>query len=162
MMLFRIEDISGFGDNPREYNTEEQTPICVNKAEIDNFIAQKIREEINNSKNRELLSYSKSLATCILKYNTFADNELHIYIPRCIDYICYISNKNNIKYKPYSIGNRITGEKKPLFNRNGTIKLRNFVIDISNNTEIDEYLKIYTDTGKKLMLLQKKTMKLLS
>lgn len=149
-MLFRIEDISGFDPKLRTYDVDEFTTPTVNKGQIDNYIASKIREEVNGSKNRNLLSYSKSLATCILKYNKYTDNELHI----CIingwkDYITYISPKNNVKCRFYYIQNRINGN--PLFNKAGDIQLLNFVIDVSDNILVDEYLKHYTTVGKKII-----------
>lgn len=149
-MLFRIEDISGFDPKLRTYDVDEFTKPTVNKKKIDNFIASKIREEVNGSKNRNLLSYSKSLATCILKYNKYTDNELHI----CIingwkDYITYISPKNNTKCRLYDIQNRINGN--PLFNKTGEIQLLNFIIDVSDNILLNEYLKYYSNAGKKII-----------
>jgi hypothetical protein len=147
-MLFRIEDISGFAPKLRTYDVDEFKVPLVDKEQVDIYIAMKIREGINGSKKRELLSYSKSLATCILKYNKYTDNELHI----CIingrkDYISYTSPKDNVKWKYYFIQDRING--KPLFNKSGKIQLRNFVIDVSNNTLVDKYLRYYTNVGKK-------------
>lgn len=149
-MLFRIEDISGFNPNLRIYDVDESTKPLVDKTRIDEYIALKIREEVNGAKSRELLSYSKSLATCILKYNKYTDNELHICIINDIkDYILYISPDGNEKWKPYFIGNRINGE--PLFQKNGKIQLLNFIIDVSNNDLLDNYLRCYTGSGKKVL-----------
>jgi len=148
-MLFRIEDISGFDPNLRKYDVDEYTAsLMVDKTQIDDHIASKIREEINGSKNRALLSYSKSLATCILKYNKFTDNELHICdINNRIDYIKYVSLKGNERCKRYSLQDRVSGRR--LFNRNGKIQLLNFIIDVSNNALVDEYLRYYTSVGRK-------------
>ncbi len=147
-MLFRIEDISGFDPKLRTYDVDEFTAPLVDKEQVDKYIALKIRDEINSSKNRELLSYSKSLATCILKYNKYTDNELHICIINgCKDYISYISTKDNVKWKFYFIEDRINGNS--LFNKSGKIQLLNFVIDVSSNTLVDKYLRFYTDAGKK-------------
>lgn len=149
-MLFRIEDISGFDPNLRTYDAYDFTRPVVSKAQIDIYISSKIRDEVNGSKSRELLSYSKSLATCLLKYNKFTDNELHICIINgVLDIIVYDSQRSNMKYKTYSIRNRING--KPLFNKEGKIRLRGFIIDVSDNNSVDEYLRYYTDTGKKIM-----------
>ena len=149
LMLFRIEDISGFNPKLRTYNTDEFTTLSVNKEDIDKYLALKIREEINGSKCRELLSYSKSLATCILKYNKYTDNELHICnVNGCIDYISYISSNNTNEYIGYSIQNRIHGN--PLFYESGKIDLSSFIIDVSNNTLVDKYFRIYTEVGKKI------------
>ena len=109
-MLFRTEDVSGT-DPILRFN--EETGSCtwhINKAELDIFIANKIRDEINGSKKRELISYSQSLATCLLKYNKFVDNELHIFNPNgCIDYILYKTQSGKIKYKTYSLLDRLYG-----------------------------------------------------
>ncbi|MDE6627235.1 MAG: hypothetical protein K2K56_12805 [Lachnospiraceae bacterium] len=146
-MLFRIEDISGIDPKLRTYDVSEYTPVTVNKEQIDYYIASKIREEVNGSKNRNLLSYSKSLATCLLKYNKGTDNELHIYIDRNINYIFYISPNGHIRHKNYNIQDRINGN--PLFSGTGEIQLLNFEIDVSDNNLLDEYLKYYTTVGKK-------------
>ena len=148
-MLFRIEDISGFDPKLRTYDAGEFIQPTVNKGQIDNYIASKIREEVNGSKNRSLLSYSKSLATCILKYNKYTDNELHI----CNNisghsYITYISPLKKKKRRVYDISNRIIGN--PLFNKAGEIQLVDFVIDVSNNNQLDKYLRYYTGYGKKI------------
>lgn len=149
-MLFRIEDISGFNPNLRIYNVDESAKPLVDKTRIDEYIALKIREEVNGAKSRELLSYSKSLATCILKYNKYTDNELHISIINgFMNYISYISPDGNEKWKYYFIEDRIIG--KPLFQKNGKIQLLNFIIDVSNNDLVDNYLKCYTGSGKKVL-----------
>lgn len=149
-MLFRIEDISGFGALLRTYDADEFSTDLVSKAQIDEHIASKIRKEVNGAKSRSLLSYSKSLATCILKYNKYTDNELHICITNGLrDYILYISPRGNKRCKHYSIQDRIDGE--PLFNGNGKIQLVSFIIDISDNSLIDEYLKRYAKVGKKAL-----------
>lgn len=146
-MLFRIEDISGLDPNLRKYNVNEFVCPIINKVQIDNYIAQKIREEVNGSKNRELLSYSRSLATCILKYNKYTDNELHICFTNGLDdYITYISPEGEVFKIDYSIEDRINGNS--LFDTNGEIRLQNFIIDVSNNILLDQYLRCYTGIGK--------------
>ena len=60
MILFRIEDISGVTPNSREYNIDEFTNYLIDKSKVDEYIAGEIRKEINGSKDRKLLSYSKS------------------------------------------------------------------------------------------------------
>lgn len=149
-MLFRIEDISGFDPKPRTYLVDEFTRPLIDKEEVDKYIALKIREEINGSKSRELLSYSKSLATCILKYNKYTDNELHIcVINGCKDYISYVSPNNILKCKFYSIQDRLN--ENTLFYKRGIIQLLNFIIDVSNNAILDKYLRYYTNVGKKVL-----------
>lgn len=148
-MLFRIEDISGFNPILRDYDCNKITPISLDKAEVDEKIAKMIRDEVNGSNNRILLSYSKSLATCLLKYNKFADNELHIYNDGYArNLIRYISSKGHDQTKSYLIQDRLNNN--PLFKKNGKIGLLGFNIDISNNTLLNKYLCIYTGTGKKV------------
>lgn len=65
-MLFRIEDVSGFEPNYREYEPENYNYIQVDKEDIDSYIATEIRKQINCSNEREVLSYSKSLAMLII------------------------------------------------------------------------------------------------
>lgn len=146
-MLFRIEDISGFDPKLRIYDSCEFNAPVVEKDQIDEFISMKIRAEINNSHERDLLSYSKSLATCLLKYNKFTDNELHIYINYGYNYIKYLSCSDKLKVKNYSIEDRLYGE--PIFNKSGDIELLNFIIDVSNNVLLNQYLKKYQKTEKK-------------
>lgn len=148
IMLFRIEDISGDNNIARNYCCSLDDTYDVNKTEIDAVIASMIRNEINGSDNRILHSYSKSLATCLFKYNNYDDNELHLLCNQYIDAI-YILNQNNI-ITPinYSILNRINGEQFeiPYLSHN---KLISFAIDVSNNTELDTYLRKFTGVGRK-------------
>lgn len=147
MLLFRIEDTHNL-NRSRSYD-DVVAPYTIDKSDVDITIASKIRDEVNGSNKRELLSYSKSLATCILKYNKYTDDELHICeIGGYKDCILYDTNNGRQKLKPYYITERIDGE--PLFKHNGKIELTNFIIDISDNYDVDQYLKKYTDVGKKL------------
>lgn len=100
-MLFRIEDISGFGANLRTYNVEDFSKPIIEKTQIDNYIANLIRDEINGAQGRKILSYSKSLATCLLKYNNFTDNELHICNATKLNYFSYVSRSGIWNYKDY-------------------------------------------------------------
>lgn len=146
-MLFRIEDISGFKPNLRTYDNYEFDEPIIKKEQFDEYISMKIRDEINNSKERDLLSYSKSLATCLLKYNKFTDNELHIYINHSYNWFEYRSRGGKLKVKNYSIRDRLYGE--PIFNKSGDIRLRNFIIDVSNNALLNKYLIKYQKIEKK-------------
>lgn len=146
-MLFRIEDISGFEPQSRTYDLNECNVPIIEKGKIDQYISGKIRAEINNSQTRDLLSYSKSLATCLLKYNNFTDNELHIYDTSEYDYFVYLSSKGKPKCKNYSIEDRLSG--KPLFNKSGNINLCHFIIDVSDNEILNEYLIKYQKIEKK-------------
>lgn len=145
-MLFRIEDISG---DAIKNNTDCAYEVELNKKEVDAYIANEIRRGINGANNSVVTSYSKSLATCILKYNKFNDNELHIGWDYWLNSIYYISTKGNEKRKLYSITNRMSQTPIALFKKGGKIKLKNFAIDVSNNNLVDNYLKRYTGVGKK-------------
>ena len=164
MMLFRIEDTQGVNHNLREYNTENFNFPCINTKEFDFYIAQKIRDEINGSKKRTLLSYSKSLATCILKYNKYCDNDLHVYSDPYINYFSYLTpekyrylkdishSQTNSEYyetfDSYSLERNSNFSDKEIYD---TIYLCSFSIDVSNNQLVNNYLKYHTGTGKKLL-----------
>ena len=137
-MLFRIEDVSGFSlaSLRSEYDS-----CYIKKGEVDKKIATFIRDEVNGSKDRRILSYSKSLAACLLKYNKFTDNELHICFDN-INFIQYASPKGYHKIKDYVIQDRLANIK--LFNPqklNDVIELTHFVVDVSNNEILDNYLR---------------------
>lgn len=149
MLYFRIEDISGFGDNPRTYDLNSNHYHKVKKEDIDIYIADLIRKEVNGSKFRTVFSYSKSLAACLFKYNPYVDNELHIFDCDLCDFIVYISQKNNNECRWYSINDRLSCQR--FFNKNGFINLTNFVIDISDNRGLNRYLQEYTGVGLKKM-----------
>ena len=146
-MLFRIEDVSGFDPNYREYDPENYDYPLVDKEEIDIYIASEIRKQINCSNEREVLSYSKSLATCLLKYNNFADNELHIMSSNYLNSLWYINSNGEYERKPYHIKKRLNGKR--LFQDSGKIKITNFIIDVSDNRLLEKFLQTYTGIGRK-------------
>lgn len=146
-MLFRIEDVSGFEPNYREYEPENYNYIQVDKEDIDSYIATEIRKQINCSNEREVLSYSKSLATCLLKYNNFADNELHIMSSNYLNSLWYINSNGEYERKPYHIKKRLNGKR--LFQDSGKIKITNFIIDVSDNRLLEKFLQTYTGIGRK-------------
>ena len=150
-MLFRIENVNDVDANLRTYCPEDFLCVSVDKAVIDEFIASMIRQEINGAKNRSIWSYSKSLAACILKYNKNADNELHIFDEGInLDSILYVDSDGKLQRDFYSLRERLYwGHKRPFFADGGKITLRNFVIDVSDNDLVDEYLRLYTGKGRK-------------
>ena len=77
-LLFRIEDTENEQGCHRQYALPYDALPKLRISELDKYIANEVRKEINNTKDRRLLSYSKSLGVCLLKYNKFIDNELHI------------------------------------------------------------------------------------
>lgn len=115
---------------------------------IDVYIAESIRNQVNGSNSRDILSYSKSLGTCLFKYNDYCDNELHIYCNpsmTCNTLIYNYEYKSTI-CEDYSLENALN--KIEILKRNEQIRLHNFIIDISNNYILDKYLLKFT--GKHL------------
>lgn len=144
-MLFRIEDINNYDGNHRTYNipTGELQKIDNN---IEYYIANEIRKEINNSKSRRLLSYSKSLGICMLKYNIFGDNELHI-TDAPIDTIMFLHKKDDmiIPY-PFTLSDNFLDD----INLDYDLYLYNFIVDVSDNQALDNYLRKTTGKGRKI------------
>ena len=77
--LFRIEDINGFNPITRVYQNENSNYPVIEAGKLDQYIAEEIRKCVNGSRSRSFLSYSKFLTTCLLKYNNYTDNKLHIF-----------------------------------------------------------------------------------
>lgn len=140
MLLFRIEGNEDWGENKRDYNLP---PIPIQAQELDSYIAEEIKKEVNGSKQRKLLSYSKSLGICLLKYVDYCiDKELHIlyWLYDC-SYIQF--GNNQMDYDLEEVMEQRT------FDTNETIEISNFIIDISDNEMLDQYLRQMTGTGKK-------------
>lgn len=151
-ILFRIEDVSGVNPNLRLYNTTLYDAILIGSNQFDQEIATMICNEVNGAKLRILHSYSKSLATCLFKYNNYVDNELHVFIDNAsyYDKVLYTNYQNIDKIKDYSIVDRVN-DNDTYMNERGPVQLQSFVIDISDNTLTDKYLKKYTGIGLKKM-----------
>ena len=150
MIYFRIEDRANSLGIQRKYQIPvEELPI-IDKQEVEDYIAEEIRKEVNGSRDRGLLSYSKSLGVCLLKHNECTDNELHICRVNEFWYensIQYITSYNEFRSKYYSLESGLDRQK--LFKYNGKIKLYNYVIDIANNTILNKYLLNFTKHGLK-------------
>ena len=150
MIYFRIEDIANCTGIQRNYKLEIEDLPVVNKQDVEYYIAEEIRKEVNGSKDRKLLSYSKSLGVCLLKYNEFVDNELHICNENSMWYentIRYITPNQHFRQKFYTLEAGLSPDR--LFKGNGEIKLYNFVLDIANNELLNDYLMKFTNTGLK-------------
>lgn len=150
MVYFRIEDSANCEGIQRNYQIEKEKLPVMNKQEVENYIAKEIRKEVNGSKDRKLLSYSKSLGVCLLKYNEFLDNELHICNVNNMWYenaIYYFSPNQHCKHKFYSLQDALYS--RGLFKGNDEITLINFVLDISNNKFLSDYLFKFTNTRLK-------------
>ena len=124
MIYFRIEDRANSLGIQRKYQIPvEELPI-IDKQEVEDYIAEEIRKEVNGSRDRGLLSYSKSLGVCLLKYNECTDNELHICSVNEFWYensLQYITSYNEFRYKYYSLESGLDRQK--LFKYNGKIML---------------------------------------
>ena len=149
-ILFRIEDVDGLDPMLRGYQSKDYISYEVNSKNIDRCIAELIADEINGKKTRSLHSYSKSLATCLLKYNKYADNELHIYIDNCMySNMLFIKTVTNENYSiAYDITER-TYNPSILFENCGSISMMGFNIDVADNKVLDDYLHKYVSKGRK-------------
>ena len=130
-MLFRIEDTENIKGFRRQYELPEEDLPRMRLLELDEYIAGEVRKEINNSNDRKLLSYSKSLGVCLLKYNNYTDNELHIshITPNQLCY--YDCKKEQSKVIWYDINYRM--QKYGFKHSNRKIVLYNFSLDVSDN-----------------------------
>lgn len=144
-MLFHIEDEY----RQREYNWNSCAIVQTTGEQINKIIAEEIRKQINGSNNRSVFSASKCLGTVLFKYNQIMTNPLHLIKmePSFVDFsfineygrwerdlVCfYLDNPNYFERR---------------FGRN-EIRLNNYVIDISNDKLIHEYLKESINIGKK-------------
>jgi len=171
-MIFRIEDNESSDGVHRIYRLEDEDLPIINKNELDIFIANEIRKEVNGAKDRRVLSYSKSLGVCLLKYNKNADNEIHINNEIDIIYddgfydsfaypekvVYYNIKKEKLKSEWYDLrtaicehnykqeNTQVVSAKKQ---ETTQIKVCNFAIDISNNELLNDYLKLFTGMGLK-------------
>lgn len=146
-MLFRIEDTENQQGCHRQYIFPVEELPQMRMSEVQTYIANEVRKEINNHNDRKLLSYSKSLGICLLKYNKYTDNELHLS-NLDLDFIYYYDlEKQEQKIKYYSVAEGVYGYKYKHGNRE--IILVNFALDVSNNEQIDFYLKKFTGVGRK-------------
>lgn len=147
MLLFRIDTSSEFNDRSRQYGFPETERIILKGSAIERFIAQETAEEINGSNKRRLISYSKSLGVCLLKYNNYLDNRLlfsNIPFHTCAGYtaLCYCIGHQN-----YSLSYFLqTGLWNFPFEE---AELVNFIVDVSDNNIIQTYFQKHLGKGKK-------------
>lgn len=147
-MLFRIEDSENEGGIQREYCIIPQDLPIMQMSEIEIYVANEIRKEVNGANDRRLLSYSKSLGICLLKYNKYTDSEIHINETYIGDYLDYFDlKKQKREIEPYSLDYALLdiGINKKKHN----VCLVNFALDVSNNDLLDCYLKKYTGVSRK-------------
>lgn len=153
-MLFRVENNQENGGDGkiRNYELSRSELPKMKMKDMEKYIAEEIRKEINGSGNRTLLSYSKSLGVCLIKYNVFSINELHInidnnnYFKNCITYCFKKDSIEDTAYLDFGLGLRGLPEKD---NKNKTVIIKNIEIDVSDNKLVDSYLKKITGVGIK-------------
>ena len=143
-MLFRTEDSFCDEESLVFQNREFLQQIDFSNYELNKTIADLVRAEVNCSQGRKLISFSASLAACLLKYNQYATGPLHIYYNMMYDNIL-IEVQNQDMVLPYSIVNRYYPNDRFIFEG----KIKSFVIDIANNEALNSYLKNHTGVGKK-------------
>lgn len=149
MICFRIEDISNSSGIMRDYNIEYKDLPVMRKGEVKSYIAEQIRKQVNGSKDRMLLSYSKSLAVCLLKYNEYCDNELHICYDDCMVFnsVIYYDEDNNLKWENYSLQDALN--KNVQFDVIDRVRINNFILDVSDNNLLNKYLQEFTGISLK-------------
>lgn len=147
-MLFRIEDSINANGQHRDYTIPVELLPLLKKKDVDYYIANELRKEINNSKDRRLLSYSKSLGVCLLKYNKFTDNEIHMNITDYCGYIKYWNcDYDGVNTEPYDL--EMINLGIGLSKKTKWIKLINFCIDVSNNNLAEIFLENTIDVSRK-------------
>lgn len=148
-MIFRIEDTSNPDGNHRKYSIPLNECPKMPLSDLGGFISNEIRKEVNNAKDRRLLSYSKSLMICLMKYNQYANNELHINTEinyNSCGFIQIIHDSKSL-YIPFDLRYDLSSIKECL--QDLSIILRNFAIDIADNELLDIFLKDNTETHRK-------------
>ena len=148
-MLFRIEDTENVDGHYREYEIPYDNLPKLKIEKLESYVAEEIRKEINNANDRRLLSYSKSLGICLLKYNEFADNELHIKMNDYADgvYFYDLKNPEMLFYSPFDLSYGLMDVS--FIQAKSEIILLNFKVDVSYNNLLDGYLKMKTGIGRK-------------
>ncbi len=144
MVCFHIEDAF---EQRMDYMANRSSCPLIDKTQVDTFIANEIRLQVNGDQQRSIFSASKSLGVVLFKYNKIGDNPLHI-IP--IDYL------NNLEvtlgpndrhfFIPYDIKNTSYQIIRSINQAN--FYLHNYTIDVSNNCTLNQYLHKYTPVGK--------------
>ena len=156
-LLFRLDDGSIYTRGNRDvgYIIPERGLPYINSNEIDQYIAEEIRKQVNGCKNRNLLSYSKSLGVCLLKYNRIGDDELHICnIPfeYWINTVVLDGLVGDYKLQPkmysYDIYSKFSAR---CYIPDNKVRVVNFCIDVSDEEALNRYLLKYTVTHKKVI-----------
>ena len=148
-MLFRIEDIEASDGHLRRYEIPFENLPRLKMPELECYLAEEIRKEVNNANDRKLLSYSKSLGVCLLKYNKYTDNPLHINVNNMPNYVEYYKNNSNMEHEfvPFDLHYGLNCLAKD--HSGCEIILKNFQVDVADNNLLNQYLKMATGTGRK-------------
>ena len=166
--FFRVEKADKDMINRKYHCTRKKTLPKIKIKDIDSYIADQIRQEVNDCSTRSVLSYSRSLATCLFKYDSEYDTVLHIYetfrsdcnfwghcsmkhacngkTPIIENELQFIDSQGQLKVIHYDIDQGLF-----LQNNSGDeeITLCNFIVDISDNSVLDKYLFKFTQKHKK-------------
>lgn len=144
MVCFHIEDAF---EQRIDYMANTSSCPLIHKTQVDSFIANEIRLQVNGDQQRSIFSASKSLGVVLFKYNKIGDNPLHI-IP--IDYLNNLEitlGPNDTHYFiPYDIKNTSYQIIRSINQEN--FYLHNYAIDVSDNCTLNQYLHTYTPVGK--------------
>lgn len=148
-MIFRIEDTSNPDGNHRKYNISLRECPTMTLSQLNEYISNEIRKQVNNSKDRRLLSYSKSLMICLMKYNEYTDNELHINTEITRNSCGFIKflYESKLLCIPFDLRYDLSSIRECL--QDTFIVLHNFAIDIADNELLDRFLHENTATHRK-------------
>lgn len=143
MAYFHIEDAF---EQRMNYETNTSALTLIEKTQVNNFIANEIRLQVNGSQQRSIFSVSKSLGIVLFKYNKIGDNPLHIIPINYLDQLEVSISPNDTHFLiPYGIQN--TAQLSKGINQSN-FYLHNYVIDVSNDNALNQYLHTYTPVGK--------------
>lgn len=150
-MYFRVEDENGIFPNFREYGWDNSYNTPINACDADALIANEIRSQVNNCSNRSVFSYSKSLGIALFKYNYITDNPIHLIRIDMNNSVEIDVIDDNGDLENFCIPYYITNSDYPIKQCFGNKKiiLKNYCIDVDNDIQLDDYLRIYTKVGKK-------------
>lgn len=152
-MLFRIENCGNISGKRRDCQLPKPPPI-IPFSELQHWLAVEIRKAVNGANNRRLLSYSKSLGVCLLKYNRFADNALHLNRQDAQGYAVYsvLEKHPEVSCARFDLEHGLYdfegNDLRKAWDKD--VLLSQFQADISDNDLLDAYLRRMTGGGRKL------------
>lgn len=148
-MIFRIEDNQNPDGNHRIYEIPIHNLPLIGIDNLEKYVVNEILKEVNNYKQRTALSYSKSLGICLLKYNQYTFNELHINTDIDENHCGFVNIlvEDKIYYIPFSIRFGLFLKKNHNFPY--LISLYNYAIDISDNEHLNDLFQDHYFPQKK-------------